>query len=80
MQEHAWDYEQVGATEALQQLLRERPDVRVLAIGLDLGLDDPRVEQLPWQPYERLPALLARCSDRARRRSATSPSTGPART
>ncbi|MDO8188893.1 glycosyltransferase [Conexibacter sp. JD483] len=61
MQEHAWDYERVGAATALRELLEQRPELRLLAIGLDLGIDDERCEQLPWQPYDDLPALLSRC-------------------
>jgi hypothetical protein len=61
MQEHAWDYERLGVAEELRRLLRERSELRLLAIGLDLGIDDPRCEQLPWQPYDQLPALLGRC-------------------
>jgi len=40
--EHAMDVERVPIREALQQLLDERPDVRVVSFGLGLGLRGDR--------------------------------------
>lgn len=60
MQEHEWDYEQLGMRDALARLLEQHLHVRVLAVGMDLGIDSRRYEHLPWQAYDALPHQLAR--------------------
>jgi hypothetical protein len=61
MQEHAWDYEQLGMREVFARLLEQHLHVRLLAIGMDLEISSPRYEHQPWQPYDALPHQLARC-------------------
>jgi len=50
--EHQYDAERIPIRAALQRLLDERPDVRVVTIGLRLGLDSPRYES-----RKRIPLL-----------------------
>lgn len=61
MAEHGWDYDQLRIRDALVSLLERHLHVRVVAIGLDLGIRSPRYEALPWQAYDDLPGQLARC-------------------
>ncbi|HEY4277592.1 MAG TPA: glycosyltransferase family 4 protein [Conexibacter sp.] len=61
MAEHLWDFDALGMREVLAELLTRHQHVRLLAIGADLGMTSPRYEFQPWQPYDALPALLARC-------------------
>lgn len=60
MQEHDWDYDQLGMREVFARLLEQHLHVRVLAVGMDLGLDSRRYEHQPWQAYDALPHQLAR--------------------
>jgi hypothetical protein len=61
MQEHAWDFEQLGLPEVFARLLEQHLHVRLLAIGLDMRVASRRYEFHPWQPYETLPSMMARC-------------------
>jgi glycosyltransferase involved in cell wall biosynthesis len=58
--EHHVDYEQLGIRAALQALLDEHPDLRVLNLGLGLGLPGARCEHIRDAPFEELPAILSR--------------------
>lgn len=60
MQEHAWDYEQLGMRDVFARLLEQHLHVRLLAVGMDLGIRSPRYEFVPWQAYDALPQQLAR--------------------
>lgn len=61
MQEHAWDYDALGLREAFARVLDQHLHVRLLAIGLDLGIRSRRYEFQPWQSYDLLPGFMARC-------------------
>jgi glycosyltransferase involved in cell wall biosynthesis len=61
MAEHRWDYDQLRVRDALVSLMERHLHVRVLAIGMDLAIDSPRYEWLPWQAYDALPQQLSRC-------------------
>lgn len=61
MQEHAWDFEQLGLREVFARVLEQHLHVRLLAIGLDMRIDSRRYEHQPWQMYDALPSQLARC-------------------
>ena len=61
MGEHRWDFERLGIRDVLLNVLERHQHVRVLAIGTDVQIDSPRYEALPWQAYDDLPGLLARC-------------------
>jgi hypothetical protein len=61
MQEHAWDYDQLGLREAFVRLLEQHLHVRLLGIGLDLRIPSRRYEHVPWRHYDELPSQLARC-------------------
>jgi hypothetical protein len=60
MQEHEWDYDQLGMREVFARVLEQHLHVRVLAVGMDLGISSPRYEHVPWQAYDALPHQLAR--------------------
>lgn len=61
MAEHEWDFAQLGLRDVLANVLERHLHVRLLGIGADLGLRSRRYEHLPWQAYDDLPGLLARC-------------------
>lgn len=61
MQEHQWDFEALGLREVFARLLEQHLHVRLLAIGLDMGIESRRYEHQPWQAYDALPSQLARC-------------------
>lgn len=61
MQEHQWDVEQLGLRDVLARVLERHLHVRLLGIGMDIGIRSPRVETLPWQAYDDLPGLMSRC-------------------
>ncbi|ADB51716.1 glycosyltransferase [Conexibacter woesei] len=61
MGEHEWDFAQLGLRDVLARVLERHLHVRMLGIGADVGLTSPRYEHLPWQAYDDLPGLLARC-------------------
>ncbi|MDO8210580.1 glycosyltransferase [Conexibacter sp. CPCC 206217] len=61
MQEHAWDFEQLGLREVFARLLEQHLHVRLLGIGLDMEIASSRYEHVPWTAYDSLPGLLARC-------------------
>ncbi|MDW5594454.1 glycosyltransferase [Conexibacter stalactiti] len=52
--EHLPDLERLRISEALSALLASQPGVRVVAIGLDLGLRDPRYTNRPLVPFRDL--------------------------
>ncbi len=52
--EHQYDAERIPIRAVLQRLLDERPDVRVVTIGLRLGLDSPRYESRKGIPLLEL--------------------------
>jgi len=60
MQEHDWDYDELGMREVFARLLEQHQHVRLLAVGMDLGITSPRYEHVPWQAYDALPLQLAR--------------------
>jgi glycosyltransferase involved in cell wall biosynthesis len=57
--EHQVDYQQLGLRETLQRLLDEHPDLRVMSIGLGLGLPPERYEHTPHVPFLELARALA---------------------
>ncbi|MDW5597263.1 glycosyltransferase [Conexibacter stalactiti] len=61
MQEHSWDFERLGLREVFARVLEQHLHVRLLAIGLDMGISSRRYEFHQWQPYQDLPGLMARC-------------------
>ena len=58
--EHRDDYERLGVTRALAQLLDADPRVRLLTIGCGLGLAPERTEHIPLVPFPQLVRTLAR--------------------
>lgn len=59
--EHQLDYQRLRLRETLEQLLEARPDLRVLSIGLGLGLRQrDRYEHIRLAEFLDLPKLLAR--------------------
>jgi glycosyltransferase involved in cell wall biosynthesis len=58
--EHRLDYDQLGLRETLARLLEARPDVRLLTIGLGLGLAPERTEHVPLADFVELVRVLAR--------------------
>ncbi len=58
--EHQVDYQQFGLRETLQQLLDAHPDLRVMSIGLGLGLPPERYEHIPLVPFLELARTLSR--------------------
>jgi glycosyltransferase involved in cell wall biosynthesis len=58
--EHRLDYDQLGLRDTLAQLLDARPDVRLLTIGLGLGLAPKRTEHVPLAGFPDLVRILAR--------------------
>lgn len=57
--EHRIDADRLSIREDLRALLDARPDVRVMTIGVGLGLRGPRYEHIPQVDLEQLPARLA---------------------
>ena len=58
--EHRIDYDGLGVRDALARVLGEHPDVRLLTIGLGLGLAPERTEHVPLAGFLDLVRLLAR--------------------
>lgn len=58
--EHRLDYEQLGLRDALARVLDAHPDVRLLTIGLGLGLAPERTEHIPLAGFLDLVRILAR--------------------
>ncbi|MGB2710921.1 MAG: hypothetical protein WBC33_05335 [Conexibacter sp.] len=59
--EHQVDYQRLGLRETLLQLLDAHPDLRVMSIGLGLGLPAERYEHIPLVEYADLARTLSRC-------------------
>lgn len=57
--EHHVDYERLRIAELLRALLDAHPDLRVLNVGLGLGLPADRCEHVAVAPFEDLVAILA---------------------
>ena len=60
MQEHQWDFERLGMRDVFAKVLEQHLHVRLLAVGMDLGIRSRRYEHVPWQVYDALPHQLAR--------------------
>ncbi|HEX4806899.1 MAG TPA: glycosyltransferase [Conexibacter sp.] len=58
--EHRIDYDRLGVREALARVLATHRDVRVLTIGLGLGLPPERTEHVPLAGFLDLVRILAR--------------------
>jgi glycosyltransferase involved in cell wall biosynthesis len=58
--EHRLDYDGIGLRDALARLLEQHADVRLLTIGLGLGLAPERTEHVPLAPFPELVRILAR--------------------
>ena len=58
--EHRVDYDQLGLRDALARTLDAHPDVRLLTIGLGLGLVPERTEHIPLAGFLDLVRILAR--------------------
>lgn len=58
--EHQVDYQRLRLQETLLRLLDAHPDLRILSIGLGLGLKSDRYEHIPRAEFPDLPRLLAR--------------------
>ncbi len=58
--EHRVDYDRLGMREALARVLDAHPDVRLLTIGLGLGLAPDRTEHVPLAGFLDLVRTLAR--------------------
>lgn len=52
--EHRFDNAQLGIGEVLERLLDRRRDLRVVTVGIDLELNDPRYSRLPLVQYHDL--------------------------
>lgn len=59
--EHQVDYQELQLRETLTQLLDEHPDLRVLSIGLRLGLNTDRYEHIPLVRFLELARTLSYC-------------------
>jgi glycosyltransferase involved in cell wall biosynthesis len=59
--EHQIDYQRLGLRETLERLLDAHPDLRVLSIGLGLGLPPERYEHIKLVDFLELARTLARC-------------------
>jgi glycosyltransferase involved in cell wall biosynthesis len=57
--EHIYDLRELGLRDVLRQVIDERPDVRVVSIGLDLSLERDRYRYMPMVHYAELPRLTA---------------------
>jgi glycosyltransferase involved in cell wall biosynthesis len=57
--EHQADYQQLGLYEILPRLLDAHPDLRVVTIGVGLGLPADRCEHIPLAPFLDLVRILA---------------------
>lgn len=57
--EHIYDLRELGLRDVLRRVLDERPDVRVVSIGLDLSLERDRYRYMPMVHYAELPQLTA---------------------
>lgn len=58
--EHQVDYQQLGLRDTLASLLDAHPDVRVMSIGLGLGLPADRTEHIPLVEFLQLAQTLSR--------------------
>jgi glycosyltransferase involved in cell wall biosynthesis len=58
--EHQTDYQQLGLYEILPRLLDAHPHLRVLTIGVNLGLPADRCEHIPLAGFLDLVRILAR--------------------
>jgi len=56
--EHQVDYQQLGLRDTLLALLDTHPDLRVMSIGLGLGLPPDRYEHIPLVPFLELARVL----------------------
>ncbi len=59
--EHQIDYQQLGLQKLLERLLEDHPDLRVLSIGLGLGLPPERYEHHKLVPFLELADVLSHC-------------------
>lgn len=58
--EHQVDYQQLGLRDTLTSLLDAHPDLRVMSIGLGLGLPADRTEHIPLVEFLQLATTLSR--------------------
>jgi glycosyltransferase involved in cell wall biosynthesis len=59
--EHQSDLQHLGLQATFRELLEQQPDVRILSVGLSLGLGHDRYEHVPQVPFDELARLLAGC-------------------
>jgi len=59
--EHQADAQQLRLRETLERLLERHPDLRILSVGLGLGLRTPRYEHVPFVEFPQLCETLAGC-------------------
>jgi glycosyltransferase involved in cell wall biosynthesis len=59
--EHQADYQALGLRDTLARLIDAHPDLRVMSIGLGLGLPQDRYEHRPSVEFRNLAKALARC-------------------
>ncbi len=57
--EHQGDYQQLKLRDTFGRLLDAHPDLRILSLGLGLGLSSPRYEHVPFVPFPQLAETLA---------------------
>lgn len=57
--EHQRDVEQLRLRETFARLLAEHPEVRVVTIGVSLGIRSDRYHHIGFAPYDELPGYIA---------------------
>lgn len=57
--EHQGDHQQLRLRETFGRLLDAHPELRILSLGLGLGLSSPRYEHVPFVPFPQLAETLA---------------------